>query len=177
MSFESLGLSPELLRALAERFADRPERLMFEPGRSLVGNAGLLLTRVEYLKHGEEQDFALVDAGMNDLMRPALYDSHHTIVPVDEAKTTPTGTADIVGPVCESSEVFAKNEPMGELAAGDLVAFRTAGAYGASMSNDYNSRPRIAEVLVNGENAAVIRRRPSYEEMLALESFAPWQAG
>lgn len=149
--------------------------LITEPGRLIAGNAGVMVTRVVHVKESEGRRYVIVDAGMNDLMRPALYDSHHAIAAVDEAKTPPIGVADIVGPVCESSDVFAKNEPLGDLQAGDLVVLRTAGAYGASMSGSYNSRPLIPEVLVKGDAFAVIRRRPSYEAMLKDEAFAPWQ--
>ena len=158
---------PAVLRALAERFADRPERLMFEPGRSLVGNAGLLLTRVEYLKHGEEQDFALVDAGMNDLMRPALYDAWHEIVPV-VPRSGPVRRYDVVGPVCESSDFLGRGRELA-LEAGDLLAVLSAGAYGMAMSSNYNTRPRPAEVLVEGAAHRLIRAREPLESLWALE--------
>lgn len=158
---------PAVLRALAERFADRPERLMFEPGRSLVGNAGLLLTRVEYLKHGEEQDFALVDAGMNDLMRPALYDAWHEIVPV-VPRSGPVRRYDVVGPVCESSDFLGRGRELA-LEAGDLLAVLSAGAYGMAMSSNYNARPRPAEVLVEGATHRLIRAREPLEALWALE--------
>ena len=158
---------PAVLRALAERFADRPERLMFEPGRSLVGNAGLLLTRVEYLKHGEEQDFALVDAGMNDLMRPALYDAWHEIVPV-VPRSGPVRRYDVVGPVCESSDFLGRGRELA-LEAGDLLAVLSAGAYGMAMSSNYNARPRPAEVLVEGAAHRLIRAREPLESLWALE--------
>ncbi len=158
---------PAVLRALAERFADRPERLMFEPGRSLVGNAGLLLTRVEYLKHGEEQDFALVDAGMNDLMRPALYDAWHEIVPV-VPRSGPVRRYDVVGPVCESSDFLGRGREL-TLESGDLLAVLSAGAYGMAMSSNYNARPRPAEVLVEGATHRLIRAREPLEALWALE--------
>ena len=158
---------PAVLRALAERFADRPERLMFEPGRSLVGNAGLLLTRVEYLKHGEEQDFALVDAGMNDLMRPALYDAWHEIVPV-VPRSGPVRRYDVVGPVCESSDFLGRGRELA-LEADDLLAVLSAGAYGMAMSSNYNARPRPAEVLVEGATHRLIRAREPLEALWALE--------
>ena len=158
---------PAVLRALAERFADRPERLMFEPGRSLVGNAGLLLTRVEYLKHGEEQDFALVDAGMNDLMRPALYDAWHEIVPV-VPRSGPVRRYDVVGPVCESSDFLGRGRELA-LEAGDRLAVLSAGAYGMAMSSNYNARPRPAEVLVEGAAHRLIRAREPLESLWALE--------
>jgi diaminopimelate decarboxylase len=158
---------PAVLRALADRFADRPERLVFEPGRSLVGNAGLLLTRVEYLKQGEEQDFALVDAGMNDLMRPALYDAWHEIVPV-VPRSGPVRRYDVVGPVCESSDFLGRGRELA-LEAGDLLAVLSAGAYGMAMSSNYNARPRPAEVLVDGATHRLIRRRESLERLWEAE--------
>jgi diaminopimelate decarboxylase len=158
---------PAVLRALADRFADRPERLVFEPGRSVVGNAGLLLTRVEYLKQGEEQDFALVDAGMNDLMRPALYDAWHEIVPV-VPRSGPVRRYDVVGPVCESSDFLGRGRELA-LEAGDLLAVLSAGAYGMAMSSNYNARPRPAEVLVDGATHRLIRRRESLERLWEAE--------
>lgn len=158
---------PSVLRAIAGRFADRPERLMFEPGRSLVGNAGLLLTRVEYLKRGEEQDFALVDAGMNDLMRPALYDAWHEIVPV-VPRSGPVRRYDVVGPVCESSDFLGRGRELA-LESGDLLAVLSAGAYGMAMSSNYNARPRPPEVLVDGAAHRLIRRRESLESLWEAE--------
>ncbi|WP_142810017.1 diaminopimelate decarboxylase [Tepidiphilus olei] len=158
---------PAVLRTLADRFADRPERLVFEPGRSVVGNAGLLLTRVEYLKQGEEQDFALVDAGMNDLMRPALYDAWHEIVPV-VPRPGPARRYDVVGPVCESSDFLGRGRELA-LEPGDLLAVLSAGAYGMAMSSNYNARPRPAEVLVDGATHRLIRRRESLESLWAPE--------
>lgn len=161
---------------IARIFGDLDIQLICEPGRLIAGNAGVLVTRALHLKENEGRHYIVVDAGMNDLMRPALYDSHHTIAPIREALHAHTHHADIVGPVCESSDVFAKNEPIGALAQGDLLAFRTAGAYGASMSGSYNSRPLVPEILVRGDAFAVIRKRTTYEEMLADEAFAPWQS-
>ncbi|HHS94825.1 MAG TPA: diaminopimelate decarboxylase, partial [Rhodobacterales bacterium] len=139
-----------------------------EPGRLISGNAGLMVAGVIYVKQGEDREFLILDAAMNDLVRPAMYEAHHDIVPVIEpAPGSEKTTYDIVGPVCESSDTFAKSRPLAPLAAGDLVAFRSAGAYGAVMASEYNSRPLIPEVLVDGDQYAVIRRRPSYEEMLS----------
>jgi diaminopimelate decarboxylase len=146
-----------------------------EPGRLISGNAGLLVTSVIYLKEGEGRDFLIVDAAMNDLVRPSMYGAHHDIVPVIEADAgTLPQPFDIVGPVCETGDTFAKARPLTPLGAGDLVAFRSAGAYGAVMSSEYNSRPLIPEVLVNGDQFAVIRARPSFEEMLARDSIPEW---
>jgi diaminopimelate decarboxylase len=138
-----------------------------EPGRLVVGNAGILVTQVIYVKSGEGRDFLILDGAMNDLIRPAMYDAHHDIVPVRE---TPPGTEmapfDIVGPVCESGDTFAKARPMPPLQEGDLVAFRGAGAYGAVMASEYNTRPLVPEVLVHGDQFAVIRPRPTFDEII-----------
>lgn len=143
-------------------------KLIFEPGRMIAGNAGILLSRVIYVKEGEQKQFLILDAGMNDLVRPAMYDAYHDIWPVREANE-PKTTYDVVGPVCESSDRFAKARPLAEMAAGDLAAIMSAGAYGASQSSQYNSRPLIPEVLVHGDTYTVIRRRPTFDEMIALE--------
>jgi diaminopimelate decarboxylase len=146
-----------------------------EPGRLISGNAGLMVSGVIYVKSGEERDFLILDAAMNDLIRPAMYGAHHDIIPVVEpAPGTMPKTYDIVGPVCETGDTFAKQRPMAPVKAGDLVAFRSAGAYGAVMSSEYNMRPLIPEVLVNGDQFAVIRARPSYDEMINRDSIAPW---
>lgn len=146
-----------------------------EPGRNIVGNAGVLLSEVIYVKNGEGRDFLIVDAAMNDLARPAMYGAHHDIVPVVEP---PVGAAvrpfDVVGPVCESGDTFQKGAELPEMAAGDLIAFRSAGAYGAVMASEYNSRPLVPEVLVRGDHFAVIRARPTFEEMLARDSIPEW---
>jgi len=146
-----------------------------EPGRLISGNAGIMVASVIYLKQGEGRDFLIVDAAMNDLVRPSMYDAHHDIIPVVEpAPGTEAQPFDVVGPVCETGDTFAKSRALTPLGAGDLVAFRSAGAYGAVMSSEYNSRPLIPEVLVNGDQFAVIRRRPSFEEMLARDSIPEW---
>ena len=152
-------------------------RLIFEPGRVIVGNAGVLVTRVLYVKHGATRRFAIVDAAMNDLMRPALYDAYHAIVPITEP---PAGTGivetDVVGPVCETGDTFGVKRPLPEAGADELLAIRSAGAYGASMSSTYNTRPLIPEVLVKDDAFAVIRPRPSVEEMIAQEAYPDWLA-
>ncbi|MEZ5685518.1 MAG: diaminopimelate decarboxylase [Paracoccaceae bacterium] len=146
-----------------------------EPGRLISGNAGLMVTSVIYLKEGEGRNFLIVDAAMNDLVRPSMYSAHHDIVPVVEpAPGTEPAPFDIVGPVCETGDTFAKARDLTPLGPGDLVAFRSAGAYGAVMSSEYNSRPLIPEVLVSGDHFAVIRARPSFEEMLARDSIPAW---
>ena len=146
-----------------------------EPGRLISGNAGLMVSKVIYVKSGEDRDFLILDGAMNDLIRPAMYDAWHDIVPVIEP--TPGATPakyDIVGPVCESGDTFAKGREMPQVKADDLVAFRSAGAYGAVMSSEYNSRPLIPEVLVDGDQFAVIRPRPTYEEMIARDNIPEW---
>ncbi|GGA99048.1 diaminopimelate decarboxylase [Allosediminivita pacifica] len=146
-----------------------------EPGRLIAGNAGILVSRVIYVKEGEGRDFLILDAAMNDLIRPAMYDAWHDIVPVKQpAPGVETRNYDIVGPVCESGDTFAKARPMPPLKAGDLVAFRSAGAYGAVMSSEYNSRPLVPEILAHGDQHAVIRARPSFEEMLSRDNIPEW---
>ena len=146
-----------------------------EPGRNIVGNAGVLLSQVIYVKEGEGRDFLIVDAAMNDLARPAMYGAHHDIVPVKEAAVgAPVRPFDVVGPVCESGDTFQKGAELPDMAAGDLIAFRSAGAYGAVMASEYNSRPLVPEVLVQSDHFAVIRARPTYEDMLARDSIPEW---
>lgn len=158
-------------QALLQRLLGRRETLIVEPGRSLVGNAGWLLTRVEYLKHGAHKDFAIVDAAMNDLMRPSLYDAWHDILPVHAREGTPRNYA-VVGPVCESGD-FLGHDRLLTLAQGDLLAVASTGAYGMSMSSNYNTRPRAAEVMVDGDRARLIRARERIESLYALESTLP----
>ena len=148
-------------------------KLAFEPGRLIVANAGILVTRVVYVKHGASRDFLILDAGMNDLIRPAMYDAHHDLIPV-VASDRAERAYDIVGPVCETGDTFAKARDLAPMGPGDLVAFRSAGAYGAVMASEYNSRPLIPEVLVAGDHFAVIRQRPSFEEMLARDTIPEW---
>ena len=153
-------------------------RMMIEPGRALVGNAGLLVSRVVYRKQGQARTFLIIDAAMNDLLRPSLYDAWHTILPVRQsAADTPHEPVDVVGPICESGDTFAVQRHLPHLAAGDLLAFTGAGAYGAVMASTYNARPLVPEVLVSGEKFAVVRKRPTFDEMMALEALPPWLAG
>ncbi len=161
-----------------ECLGDLDCELIFEPGRLLVGNAGVLASRVVYVKEGATRSFVIVDAAMNDLMRPALYDAYHAIVPV----TQPVSNAiysevDIVGPVCESGDTFAKQRSMPPVKAGDILVFRTAGAYGAAMSSEYNSRLRVPEVMINGSDFAVVRSRGTYEELIDRYTLPPWLEG
>ena len=149
--------------------------LVFEPGRVIVGNAGVLVSRVLYIKESAGHTFTVLDAAMNDLLRPSLYDAHHAIVPVREsAADTDFHPTDIVGPICESGDVFAHGRPMPPLVTDDLLVIRTAGAYGAVMSSNYNSRPLAAEVLVNGDIFEIVRRHQTNEEMLVLEEMPSW---
>ena len=146
-----------------------------EPGRLIAGNGGVLLARLIYLKHGEGRDFAIVDAGMNDLIRPAMYDAWHDIVPVVEpAAGVDLAPVDVVGPVCETGDTFARGRPLPPLRPGDFVAFRSAGAYGAVMASEYNSRPLVPEVLVQGDHFAVVRARPSFDEILKRDTIPDW---
>jgi diaminopimelate decarboxylase len=175
-------------------------RILLEPGRLLVGNAGVLLTRVRYIKHSGEKKFAIVDAGMNDLIRPALYHSYHEIVPVEEPTTRSVGEAvsfpsrqsrgksmsksknktekmDIVGPVCESGDFFALDREMPDVREGDLLAIMSAGAYGFVMASNYNSRPLPAETLVGGDRFALIRKRQTWKDLVRDEVVADWEDG
>jgi diaminopimelate decarboxylase len=150
-------------------------QIEIEPGRLIVGNAGLLLSQVIYVKEGEGRQFLILDAAMNDLIRPAMYDAYHDIIPVVEIGLgTPEVPMDVVGPVCESGDTFARGRMLPPMGAGDLVAFRSAGAYGAVMSSEYNSRPLVPEVLVDGQQFAVIRQRPTFDEMINRDTIPEW---
>jgi len=165
---------PELkdyLGQIFQRLGRRKLRLLFEPGRSLVGNTGVLLTRVEYLKHGEAKNFVVVDAAMNDLIRPALYDAWHDVLPVTQREAG-ARLYDVVGPVCESADFLAKERTLA-VAPGDLLAIMSAGAYGMSMSSNYNSRTRPPEVLVDGANPWLVRERERTESLFASERLLP----
>jgi diaminopimelate decarboxylase len=146
--------------------------LVIEPGRMLVGNAGILVTKVEYVKQGAT-NFVIVDAAMNDLIRPTLYEAHHDVVPVNHSNLSPI-TADIVGPVCETGDYLAKARTMPGVKEGDMLAVMSAGAYGAVMASTYNSRALIPEVLVDGDRFHVIRPRKSLDELIALDSVPDW---
>ncbi|MCP9340699.1 diaminopimelate decarboxylase [Stutzerimonas xanthomarina] len=168
---EQPPLAGDYIQAVRKRIDGRDLALVFEPGRSIVANAGLLLTRVEYLKHTEHKDFAIVDAAMNDLIRPALYQAWMDVVPV-QPREGEAHHYDIVGPICETGDFLAKERPL-VLAEGDLLAVRSAGAYGFVMSSNYNTRGRAAEVLVDGDEAYEVRRRESVQELYAGESLLP----
>ena len=164
---EAPPMVADYLAPLLKVFEGRREELCFEPGRSLVGNAGLLLTRVEYLKPGETKNFAIVDAAMNDLARPALYDAWHEVVEV-AAPCADSQIYDIVGPICESGDFLARERRLA-VAEGDLLAILSAGAYGMTMSSNYNTRPRAAEVIVDGEQAHLVRARETVAALFADE--------
>lgn len=157
----------EYAKAMRQKMESRKVKLVFEPGRALVGNAGALLTKVEYLKHTESKNFAIVDAAMNDLMRPALYDAYHDIVAVNQVNSE-AQVYEIVGPVCESGDFLGHDRKLA-LAQDDLLAVLSAGAYGMSMSSNYNTRPRAAEVMVDGDKVYEIRKREQIADLFALE--------
>ena len=150
-------------------------KYMLEPGRMIVGNAGIMVSRVIYVKENEGKVFVVQDGAMNDLIRPTLYDAYHEILAVEESRNETSQEADVVGPVCETGDYFAKSRRLPKLSQGDLMAIMTAGAYGAVQSGTYNTRPLIAEVLVKGDQFAVVRPRQTYEELIGLDHLAPWQ--
>ena len=160
----------EYARVVVEALGNRPQKLLFEPGRLLSGNAGLLLTRIEYLKRGAEQNFAVVDAAMNDLLRPALYDAWHDVLPVREGGET--DVYDIVGPVCETGDFLARERRLAA-AEGDLLAIMSAGAYGMSMASNYNTRPRAAEIMIEGDRVYLIREREQVHDLFSREHRLP----
>jgi diaminopimelate decarboxylase len=158
---------------LVERLAGKDLKIIIEPGRAIAANAGLLLTRVEYLKHHEARNFAVVDAAMNDLIRPALYGAWQQIVPVRRTELTASKKYDVVGPICETADFIGKDRQLA-LQEGDLLAIRSAGAYGFSMSSNYNSRPRAAEVMVDGEAHYLIRERETIQSLFQGEQLLPF---
>jgi diaminopimelate decarboxylase len=165
---ETPPLIAEYVAALLKALEGRTQKLILEPGRVLVGNAGALLTRVEYLKPGEAKNFAIVDAAMNDLMRPALYDAYHEILPVS-CENYPSSVFEVVGPVCESGDFIGHSRDLA-IAQGSLLAIMSAGAYGMSMSSNYNTRPRAAEVMVDGNLVHLVRERETVQQLFAGES-------
>ncbi|WAF86065.1 diaminopimelate decarboxylase [Metapseudomonas otitidis] len=168
---EQPPVAGDYIKAVRERIAGRDLALVFEPGRYIVANAGVLLTQVEYLKHTEHKNFAVIDAAMNDLIRPALYQAWMDVVPV-QPRDGEAQRYDLVGPICETGDFLAKDRDLA-LAEGDLLAVRSAGAYGFVMSSNYNTRGRAAEVMVDGEQAYEVRRRETLEELYAGESLLP----
>lgn len=168
--------APDLYAAVVKkRIAELDCKLILEPGRLIAGNAGILVTQVEYVKPGTTKDFVIVDAAMNDLIRPTLYEAHHDILPVRKAENNAdTKVVDVVGPVCESGDYLAQNRELPIVGEGDLLAVMTAGAYGAAMSGTYNSRLLIPEVMVDGEKMHVIRPRQTLDELIGLDSVPDW---
>lgn len=150
-------------------------KYMMEPGRMIVGNAGIMVSRVIYVKENEGKTFVVQDAAMNDLIRPTLYDAYHEILAVEESRNETTLEADVVGPVCETGDYFAKSRRLPKFQQGDLIAIMTAGAYGAVQSGTYNTRPLIPEILVKDDQFAIVRPRQTYEELIGLDKLAPWQ--
>ena len=166
---------PSEYAALVKRLtADLNVEMIFEPGRMIAGNSGILLSEVLYVKRGEDRDFLIIDAAMNDLLRPALYDAYHDIEPVRQGDLDRMETYDVVGPICESGDTFTKGREMPKLESGDLIVLHSAGAYGAAQASQYNTRPLVPEVIVNGAEYAVIRSRPSVEDILKTESLPDW---
>ncbi len=162
-------------RVVKEQLGDLGLKIVLEPGRMICGNAGILVTRVTYVKEGADKTFTIVDAAMNDLIRPTLYEAHHDIWPVEEKKSEMAPVAqDIVGPVCETGDYLATDRALPPFEPGDLLAIMTAGAYGAVMSSAYNTRPLIPEVLVKGDAFAVVRPRPAYEDLIGADRLPPW---
>lgn len=159
----------ELSKALVERLQGRNVEIIIEPGRAIAGNAGILLTEVLYLKHADERNFAIVDAAMNDLIRPALYGAWQDIVPLLARENETTQVYDVVGPICETGDFLGKNRPLA-LHQGDYLAVRSSGAYGFGMSSNYNSRLRVAEIMVDGDYAQVVRNRETMEQLFSDES-------
>jgi diaminopimelate decarboxylase len=168
--------APDAYAAMVKRVAHNLGcTLMFEPGRLIVGNAGILVARVIYVKHGNAKNFVVIDAAMNDLIRPTLYEAHHDILPVIEAsRETKTIVADVVGPVCESGDYLALDRTLPEPKPGDLLAIMTSGAYGAVQSGTYNTRPLVPEVLVKGDQYAIVRPRVDVDALIAMDKPAPW---
>lgn len=158
--------------ALLSQLQDKDFEILIEPGRSIVGNAGVLITRVEYLKMSEDHNFAIVDAAMNDLMRPSLYSAWHDIIPVSQQNDAEMTTYDIVGPICETGDFLGKQRQLA-LREGDLIAVCSAGAYGSTMSSNYNTRPRVVELMVDGDSVHVIRQREQLQELFAHEHLLP----
>ena len=168
--------APDKYGAMVKRLtADMDVEMIFEPGRMISGNAGILLSKVLYVKDGEDRKFLIVDAAMNDLLRPALYDAYHEIEAVKAPGSNYEDVSyDVVGPICESGDTFTKSRDLPEMTAGDLLVMHSAGAYGASQSSQYNTRPLVPEVLVKGDKYEIIRERPSVEDILKTERLPSW---
>jgi diaminopimelate decarboxylase len=167
----------EYARVVKDTLGDLRLKIVMEPGRMIIGNAGILVTRVIYVKEGQGRRFTIIDAAMNDLIRPTLYEAHHDVWPVTEPKGVHDLVAqDLVGPVCETGDYLALDRPLPAFNSGDLIALMTAGAYGAVMSSTYNTRPLVPEVLVNGDTYAVVRPRPTYDDLIGQDRLPPWLA-
>ncbi|MEM7568115.1 MAG: diaminopimelate decarboxylase, partial [Pseudomonadota bacterium] len=173
-SAEVPPLPTDYADVIVRRVGGLGAKLVFEPGRLIAGNAGILLTKVLFVKEAEGKSFVIVDAAMNDLVRPTLYDAHHEIRPVTPRKDAPEIVADVVGPVCETGDYLALQRPMPRPEPGDLLAIMSAGAYGAVQANTYNSRLLVPEVLVNGPDYAVIRSRETYDALIARDTIPAW---
>ncbi len=171
-SDETPPMPGDYVAPLLDKLAGRDLKVIIEPGRAIVDNAGILLTRVEYLKHHEEKNFAIIDAAMNDLMRPALYQSYQQIIPVEPRDNVEAQHYDVVGPICETGDFLGKDRELA-IKEGDLLAVRSAGAYGFTMSSNYNTRARAVELMVDGDQAYVIRKRESFEQLIAGEKVLP----
>ena len=163
----------EYASALLAKLTDYPDlEIILEPGRAITANAGILVTKVEYIKQNEDRNFAIVDTGMNDMIRPALYEAYMEIIEVDKSRAREAATYDVVGPICETSDFLGKQRNLA-IAEGDLIAMRSAGAYGAAMSSTYNSRPQAAEIMVDGKSAHLIKARAEYADLWRLEKLLP----
>lgn len=173
-SDEKPQTAEEFAKNILPLFEGRKEQLILEPGRFIAGNSGMFVSKVIYVKKTPAKNFAIVDGGMNDLIRPALYDSHHEILLLDERKGSPMEKYDIVGPICESGDFLAKERHLTELRADDMIAVASAGAYGFSMSSNYNSRPRAPEVLVSGTRFQVVRSRETHDDLIRGEKIPSW---
>lgn len=169
---ETPPLPAEYAKALSDKLQGRDLEILIEPGRAIAGNAGILVTQVEFLKNNDEKHFAIVDAAMNDLMRPSLYSAWQEIIPVNKKEGGETQSYDIVGPICETGDFLGKDREL-NLAAGDLLAVRSSGAYGFTMSSNYNTRPRVAEIMVDGNQVHVVRERETIESLFANEHVLP----
>jgi len=169
-SSESPQTADEFAKKILPLFKGRKFRLVFEPGRFVSANAGILVGRVLYIKRTKVKNFAITDAGMNDLIRPSLYEAHHEILPVVQPPSNDKEVYDVVGPICESGDFFAKDRFLNKLKSGDSIAVMSSGAYGFVMSSNYNSRPRACEVLVKGNQFSVVRERERYDQLIADES-------
>ena len=163
---ESDKFLKEYSKIVSKFIKNKNAQIIFEPGRFIIGNTGILITKVIYIKKSSGKNFIILDAGMNDLMRPALYNAHHEIIPLKKTKKIMKGKIEFVGPVCESSDKFSNEKIFSQLKEGDYIALANVGAYGMSLSSNYNTRPTIAEVAVSGSNCKIIKKRQSLESLI-----------